>query len=52
VIEPTLRNAMASSDAAIRAHAEATERLLRNPDAAFAPDINEAKRVFALSKER
>jgi hypothetical protein len=25
---------------------------LRDADAAFAPDISEAKRVFALSKER
>lgn len=47
-----LHQAMAADDVKIRAHAVATERLLRDPDAAFAPDINEAKRVFALSKER
>jgi len=43
---------MAGDDAAVRAHAAATERLLRNPDGAFAPDIDEAKRAFTLSKER
>jgi hypothetical protein len=29
-----------------------TERLLRDPDAAFELDVQEAIRVFVLSKER
>jgi HEAT repeat protein len=52
VIEPVLRKAMASGDADIKAHASATERLLRDPDAASRPAVEEAKRVFVLSKER
>jgi hypothetical protein len=47
-----LLKALAGEDPAVRAHAAATHRLLRNPDGAFAPDIEEAKRAFTLSKER
>jgi HEAT repeat protein len=47
---PVLRNAMASADPKVRAHAGATERLLRNPDAGCEAGLNEAKRVFALGK--
>lgn len=47
-IEPHLRKAMTSEDANVNAHATATERLLRNPDAAFGPALDEAKRAFAL----
>ncbi|WP_218828589.1 HEAT repeat domain-containing protein [Rhodococcus sp. 15-649-2-2] len=46
VIEPMLRHAASSKDVAVRAHARATETLLRDPDAGFA--VFEAKRVDAL----
>lgn len=51
-VEPVLREAMTSPDPLIRAHASVTEKLLRNPDAAFELDLQEAKRAFVLSKER
>jgi HEAT repeat protein len=51
VVEPVLRNAMASDDPRVRAHASATERLLRDPDAGFELAVDVAKRVFALGKE-
>ncbi|KFZ78848.1 hypothetical protein ED92_30900 [Amycolatopsis sp. MJM2582] len=47
VIEPVLRAGSASTDLAVRAHAHATERLLRNPDAGF----DESKRIVALGPE-
>lgn len=47
-IVPTLRAAMTDLDPRVRAHATATERLLRDPDAGFAFAIEEAKRVVAL----
>jgi hypothetical protein len=43
---------MAADTAVVRAHAAATERLLRNPDGSFEPDIDAARRAFALSRER
>ncbi|GLW11383.1 hypothetical protein Misp01_65110 [Microtetraspora sp. NBRC 13810] len=45
---PTLRAAMTDPDPRVRAHAIATERLLRDPDAGFEFAIEEAKRVVAL----
>ncbi|MFD7551755.1 HEAT repeat domain-containing protein [Streptomyces sp. NPDC059816] len=45
---PTLRAAMTDLDPRVRAHARATERLLRDPEAGFAYAIEEAKRVVAL----
>jgi HEAT repeat protein len=48
VIVPTLDAAMTDSDPRVRAHAIATERLLRDPDAGFEFAIEEAKRVVAL----
>ncbi|MFC9619680.1 HEAT repeat domain-containing protein [Streptomyces sp. NPDC056930] len=48
VILPTLRAAMTDRDPRVRAHAIATERLLRDPDAGFEFAIEEAKRVVAL----
>jgi HEAT repeat protein len=51
-VEPVLRKAIASEVAVVRAHATATERLLRDPNTGFEPDIYEAKRVFVLGKER
>ncbi len=47
---PILRLATESDDPDIKAHASATERLLRDPDAAFEPSIDQAKRVFALGR--
>ena len=48
VIVPTLRAATTDPDPRVRAHAIATERLLRDPDAGFEFAIEEAKRVVAL----
>jgi hypothetical protein len=42
---------MACGDPGVHAHASATERLLRNPDAGSENAVNEAKRIFALGKE-
>ncbi|WP_215549705.1 HEAT repeat domain-containing protein [Amycolatopsis sp. CA-230715] len=52
VIEPSLRKGFESGDPVVRAHARATERLLRDPDAAFEPDVDEANRIVALGPER
>lgn len=51
-VEPVLQKAMASTAAGIRAHASATERLLRDPTAGFDLAVHEAKRVFVLGKDR
>ncbi|MEQ4725518.1 HEAT repeat domain-containing protein [Nonomuraea sp. B19D2] len=48
VIVPALRAAMTDPDPRVRAHAIATEKLLRDPDAGVAFAIEEAKRVVAL----
>ncbi|MDQ1018503.1 HEAT repeat domain-containing protein [Streptomyces afghaniensis] len=48
VITPALRDAAADPDPGVRAHALATERLLRDPDAGFDFAVEEAKRVVAL----
>ncbi|MFF5427781.1 MULTISPECIES: HEAT repeat domain-containing protein [unclassified Streptomyces] len=45
---PVVRAAAAGAGPAARAHALATERLLRDPDTGFAFAIEEAKRVVAL----
>ncbi|UYB39411.1 HEAT repeat domain-containing protein [Streptomyces sp. Je 1-4] len=50
VMLPTLRPAMTDVDPRVRAHAIATERLLRDPDAGFEFAIEEAKRVVALGR--
>ncbi|WP_405148814.1 HEAT repeat domain-containing protein [Sphaerisporangium sp. NBC_01403] len=50
VILPTLHAAMTDLDPRVRAHAIATERLLRDPDAGFEFAIEEAKRVVALGR--
>ena len=52
VIEPALRTALAGADPAVRAHARATELLLHDPEAAFDPGVDEAKRIVALGPER
>ncbi|MFJ3222750.1 HEAT repeat domain-containing protein [Streptomyces sp. NPDC086783] len=48
VIVPGLRAAATDPDPGVRAHALATQRLLRDPDAGFEFAIEEAKRVVAL----
>ncbi|MFJ8916291.1 HEAT repeat domain-containing protein [Amycolatopsis sp. NPDC102389] len=48
VIEPVLLAGSASTDPEVCAHARATERLLRDPDAGF----DESKRIVALGPER
>lgn len=50
VIMPTLRAAMTDLDPRVRAHAIATEGLLRDPDAGFEFAIEEAKRVVAVGR--
>jgi HEAT repeat protein len=49
VIEPVLKRAMASDDSGVRAHADATERLLRDPNAGFQHASNQVKRILAPS---
>ncbi|MEU0246831.1 HEAT repeat domain-containing protein [Streptomyces sp. NPDC006235] len=49
---PSLRAATADPDPGVRAHALATERLLRDPDAGFEFAVEEAKRVVALGPTR
>ena len=48
VIVPALLAATTAPDPRTRAHALATQRLLRDPDAGFEFAIEEAKRVVAL----
>lgn len=48
VIVPALRSATTAPDPRVRAHALATQRLLRDPDSGFESAIEEAKRVVAL----
>ncbi|QNE19208.1 HEAT repeat domain-containing protein [Kribbella qitaiheensis] len=48
LIVPALQPGLASEDQAVRAHARATELLLRDPEAGFDPAIGEAKRTIAL----
>ncbi|MFE6360338.1 HEAT repeat domain-containing protein [Streptomyces sp. NPDC057806] len=50
--EPALRTAQTHTDARVRQHAMATERLLRDPDAAFEFALHEAKRIVALGPDR
>ncbi|MEV0248236.1 HEAT repeat domain-containing protein [Nocardia sp. NPDC050712] len=52
VVEPVLEAASTRADPEVRAHARATAELLRDPDAGFHLDIDEAKRVAALGPER
>lgn len=52
VVEPVLRTALAGTDPAVRAHARATERLLRDPNAGFDLALDEATRVVVLGPDR
>lgn len=47
LVEPLLRRALASDDPGVRAHADATERLLRDPNAGFQYAIDQVKRILA-----
>ncbi|MEU6662050.1 HEAT repeat domain-containing protein [Streptomyces sp. NPDC046821] len=49
VAGPALHDATTADDPGVRAHALATQRLLRDPDAGFELAIEEAKRVLALA---
>ncbi|WP_280400494.1 HEAT repeat domain-containing protein [Nocardia carnea] len=51
VAEPVLAAAAANDDPDIRAHAAATQRLVRDPDAGFELAVDEAKRVVALGPD-
>ena len=48
VMVPAVRAAVTGPDPCVRAHALATQRLLRDPDAEFGFAVEEAKRVVAL----
>lgn len=47
LVEPLLRRALASDDPGVRAHADATERLLRDSNAGFQYAIDQVKRILA-----
>ena len=49
--EPALATGLASADPGVRAHARATQRLVRDPDAGFDLAVDEAKRVVALGPD-
>ena len=51
VVEPVLRNAAASTNPAVQAHASATQLILRNPEAGTERALDAAKRRFVLGKE-
>ncbi len=51
VIGPLLRKSAASADPAVQAHANATERILREPDTGSERAVAVAKRRFVLGKE-
>lgn len=51
-IEPVLEAAVTSTNQVVRAHAVATEQLLRDPDTGFDHAVDEAKRIVALGPER
>ena len=51
-VEPVLRSALTSDEPRVRAHANATERLLREPDGAFQLDVDDAKRIFIQTEDR
>lgn len=50
-VVPMLRAAAEGADEEVRAHAIATERLMRDPEAGFEYAIEEAKRVVALGPD-
>ncbi len=46
-VEPVLNRAMADKDLGVKAHACATQQLLRDPDAGFQFAVDQVKRIFA-----
>jgi len=46
-LAPILQRAITSEDPAVKAHAAATEQLLRNPEAGFQYSVDQVKRIFA-----
>jgi len=52
IIDPVLTAAIQRGDDAVRRHAAATERLLHDPSAGFAPSLESARREVALGKTR
>jgi HEAT repeat protein len=50
-IAPVLQKAAAGANPAVQAHANATERILRDPDAASQLALDAAKRRFVLGRE-
>ena len=48
---PAIEKALASHDEGVHVHANATERLLRDPDTGFEAAVDEAKRRFILGKD-
>jgi HEAT repeat protein len=51
-LAPVLAVAAQHPDATVREHAAATEQLLADPDAAFAPSIRSARREVALGRTK
>jgi HEAT repeat protein len=51
LVAPLLRRAAVSEEPQVRAHASATERILRDPDAGSKRAVDAAKRVFVLGKK-
>ncbi len=51
-VGPILRRALVSHEASVQAHARAAVQLLSDPDAGSQPALAEAKRIFALGKDR
>lgn len=50
--EPVLRTAATHPDPAVRAHARATDRLRKDPEAGFDSAVTEATRIVALGPDR
>ncbi len=46
-VEPALKQALASENPGIRAHAQATEKLLQDPDAGFQLAVDQVKKMLA-----
>ena len=51
-IEPVLTAALQRSDEKVRKHAAATQRLLHDPNTAFAPSLKTARKEVALGRTR
>ncbi len=51
-IAPVLATAQQHGDASVRAHAEATRRLLDDPDSGFSASLRNARREVALGRTR